>query len=325
MEDNSSKSKHLPWPLMIVLGFGGVIIAALTVGFVALNVRDNMVVYVVLSVISIISAISLSRNKAFDGDEVLSLLVAYPLFIIGFAFGYIAGFKYLALTFMLQFVAAVLSFVFCKIHMCRQMLICYALVMLPLIFISYFDGLSTLFSHYSKIPPAIEISCFAIIVAYMGVFAATIKDKWFASTVLKDYLNIIRFVTAIISVGLLKFIQSDNTVFAVVFAAISFVIAFALLRKYVTGKRLIESCALVLLCCASTAMYPAMALSIVGMLLSFLILDYACLFLFSVAFVCGIAKFYYDLDMLLIDKSYLLLASGALFLLMFYYIKRVTK
>lgn len=325
MENNSSKSKSLPAPLMIVMGFGGVIIAALTVGFIVLNVRDNKIVYAVLSVISIICAIILSQNRASDDDEVLSLLGAYPLFFTGFTFGYIAGFEYLTLTFVLQLVAAVLSFAFSKIRMCRQMLLCYASVMLPLIFFSNFDGLSTLLSNYGKIPPAIEISCFAIIVAYMGVFAATIKDKWFASTVLKDYLTTIRFATAIISVVLLKSIQNDNTFFAIVFAAISFVIAFTLLRKYVTGKRLIESCALVLLCCASTAMYPAMALSIVGMLLSFLILDYACLFLFSVAFVCGIAKFYYDLDMLLINKSYLLLASGSLFLLMFYFIKRVSK
>lgn len=325
MENNSRKSKSLPAPLMIVMAFGGIIIAALTVGFVALIVRDNKIVYAVLSVISIFGAIMLSRDGKIDDDEVPLLLVAYPLFFTGFTYGYIAGFEYLTLTYVLQLVAAVLSFAFSKIRMCRQMLLCYASVMLPLIFFSNFDGLSTLLSNYGKIPPAIEISCFAIIVAYMGVFAATIKDKWFASTVLKDYLTTIRFATSLISVVLLKFIQSDNTIFAIVFAVTSFVIAFTMLRKYVTGKRLVESCALVLLCCASTAMYPAMALSIVGMLLSFLILDYACLFLFSVAFVCGIAKFYYDLDMLLINKSYLLLASGALFLLMFYFIKRVSK
>ncbi|SIO28421.1 DUF4401 domain-containing protein [Fibrobacter sp. UWB11] len=325
MENNSRKSKQLPAPLMIVMAFGGIIIAALTVGFVALIARDNKIVYAVLSVISIIGAIMLSRDGKLDDDEVPLLLVTYPLFFSGFTYGYIAGFEYLTLTYVLQFVAAVLSFAFSKIRMCRQMLLCYALVVLPLIFFSYFDGLSTLYSHYSKIPPAIEISCFAIIVAYMGAFAATIKYKWFASTVLKDYLNTIRIAAALISVALLKFIQCDNTVFAVVFAVISFAIAFTLLRKYVTGKRLIESSALALLCCASTAMYPAMALPIVGMLLSFLILDYACLVIFSVAFVCGIAKFYYDLDMLLINKSYLLLASGALFLLMFYFIKRVSK
>jgi hypothetical protein len=202
------------------------------------------------------------------------------------------------------------------------MLLCYASVVLPLIFFSYFDHL---FSGRAMKDGNIEMSCFAIIVVYMGVFAATIKDKWFASTVLKDYLNTIRIATALISVVLLKFIQSDNTVFAVVFAATSFFIAFTLLRKYVTGKRLIGGSILALLCCASTAMYPAMALPIVGMLLSFLILDYASLVIFSAAFVCGIAMFYYDLDMLLINKSYLLLASGALFLLMFYFIKRVTK
>ena len=322
MENNSRKSKSLPAPLMIVMAFGGIIIAALTVGFVALIVRDNKIVYAVLSVISIIGAIMLSRDGKINDDEVPLLLVAYPLFFTGFTYGYIAGFEYLTLTYVLQFVVALLSFALSKIHLCRQMLLCYASVVLPLIFFSYFDHL---FSGRAMKDGNIEMSCFAIIVAYMGIFAATIKDNWFASTAIGDYLKTIRFATAAVSVALLWFIHRDNIAFAIVFAIIGFVIAWILLRKYVTGRRLIEGYVLALLCCASTAVYPAMAFPIVGMLLSFLILDYVCLVIFSAAFICGISFFYYDLEMLLINKSYLLMASGALFLLAFYYIKRVTK
>ena len=322
MENNSHKSKHLPWPLLIVMGLGGVIIAALLVGMVAINVRDNKIVYVVFSVIAIILAIAVSRSGESEDKEVKSLLASYPLFIIGFTFGYIAGIDFLTQTLVLQFVVALLSFALSKIHLCRQMLLCYASVVLPLIFFSYFDHL---FSGRAMKDGNIEMSCFAIIVAYMGIFAATIRDKWFASTAIGDYLKTIRFATAVVSIVLLWFIQKDNTAFAIVFAIISFVIACILLRKYVTGKRLIEGYVLALLCCASTAAYPAMALPITGMLLSFWILDYVCLVIFSVAFICGISFFYYDLQMLLINKSYLLMASGALFLLAFYYIKRVTK
>ena len=322
MENNSHKSKHLPWPLLIVMGLGGVIIAALLVGMVAINVRDNKIVYVVFSVIAIILAIAVSRSDESEDKEVKSLLASYPLFIIGFTFGYIAGIDFLTQTLVLQFVVALLSFALSKIHLCRQMLLCYASVVLPLIFFSYFDHL---FSGRAMKDGNIEMSCFAIIVAYMGIFAATIKDNWFASTAIGDYLKTIRFATAAVSVALLWFIHRDNTAFAIFFAIISFVIACILLRKYVTGKRLIEGYVLALLCCASTAAYPAMALPITGMLLSFWLLDYVCLVIFSVAFICGISFFYYDLQMLLINKSYLLMASGALFLLMFYYIKRVTK
>ena len=322
MENNSHKSKHLPWPLLIVMGLGGVIIAALLVGMVAINVRDNKIVYVVFSVIAIILAIAVSRSDESEDKEVKSLLASYPLFIIGFTFGYIAGIDFLTQTLVLQFVVALLSFVLSKIHLCRQMLLCYASVVLPLIFFSYFDHL---FSGRAMKDGNIEMSCFAIIVAYMGIFAATIKDNWFASTAIGDYLKTIRFATAAVSVALLWFIHRDNTAFAIFFAIISFVIACILLRKYVTGKRLIEGYVLALLCCASTAAYPAMALPITGMLLSFWLLDYVCLVIFSVAFICGISFFYYDLQMLLINKSYLLMASGALFLLAFYYIKRVTK
>lgn len=322
MENNSHKSKHLPWPLLIVMGLGGVIIAALLVGMVAINVRDNKIVYVVFSVIAIILAIAVSRSDESEDKEVKSLLASYPLFIIGFTFGYIAGIDFLTQTLVLQFVVALLSFALSKIHLCRQMLLCYASVVLPLIFFSYFDHL---FSGRAMKVGNIEMSCFAIIVAYMGIFAATIKDNWFASTAIGDYLKTIRFATAAVSVALLWFIHRDNTAFAIFFAIISFVIACILLRKYVTGKRLIEGYVLALLCCASTAAYPAMALPITGMLLSFWLLDYVCLVIFSVAFICGISFFYYDLQMLLINKSYLLMASGALFLLAFYYIKRVTK
>ena len=322
MENNSHKSKHLPWPLLIVMGLGGVIIAALLVGMVAINVRDNKIVYVVFSVIAIILAIAVSRSDESEDKEVKSLLASYPLFIIGFTFGYIAGIDFLTQTLVLQFVVALLSFALSKIHLCRQMLLCYASVVLPLIFFSYFDHL---FSGRAMKDGNIEMSCFAIIVAYMGIFAATIKDNWFASTAIGDYLKTIRFATAAVSVALLWFIHRDNTAFAIVFAIISFVIACILLRKYVTGKRLIEGYVLALLCCASTAAYPAMALPITGMLLSFWLLDYVCLVIFSAAFICGISFFYYDLQMLLINKSYLLMASGALFLLAFYYIKRVTK
>lgn len=322
MENNSHKSKHLPWPLLIVMGLGGVIIAALLVGMVAINVRDNKIVYVVFSVIAIILAIAVSRSDESEDKEVKSLLASYPLFIIGFTFGYIAGIDFLTQTLVLQFVVALLSFALSKIHLCRQMLLCYASVVLPLIFFSYFDHL---FSGRAMKDGNIEMSCFAIIVAYMGIFAATIKDNWFASTAIGDYLKTIRFATAAVSVVLLWFIHRDNTAFAIFFAIISFVIACILLRKYVTGRRLIEGYVLALLCCASTAAYPAMALPITGMLLSFWLLDYVCLVIFSVAFICGISFFYYDLQMLLINKSYLLMASGALFLLAFYYIKRVTK
>lgn len=322
MENNSHKSKHLPWPLLIVMGLGGVIIAALLVGMVAINVRDNKIVYVVFSVIAIILAIAVSRSDESSDKEVKSLLASYPLFIIGFTFGYIAGIDYLTQILVLQFVVALLSFALSKIHLCRQMLICYASVLPPLICFSYFD---VLFSGRAMKDGDIEMSCFAIIVAYMGIFAATIRDKWFASTAIGDYLKTIRFATAVVSIVLLWFIQKDNTAFAIVFAIISFVIACILLRKYVTGRRLIEGYVLALLCCASTAAYLAMALPITGMLLSFWLLDYVCLVIFSVAFICGISFFYYDLQMLLINKSYLLMASGALFLLAFYYIKRVTK
>ena len=102
MEDNSRKSKHLPWPLLIVMGIGGTIIASLLTSMVALAVRGNVFVYGVLSIVAIAFAIVIARDDGSDNKDVQSLLVAYPLFIVGFAFGYVAGDHHLTLTLVLQ-------------------------------------------------------------------------------------------------------------------------------------------------------------------------------------------------------------------------------
>ena len=140
MENNSPKSNHLPWPLLIVMGFGGIIIAALLAGIVALFVQGHLAIYGMLSVVAIVCAIVFSQDTESDDNDVLLLLVAFPLFIVGFTFGYVAGDHHLTLTLVLQFVAAILSFALSKMRLCRQMLICYASVVLPLIFFSYFDN-----------------------------------------------------------------------------------------------------------------------------------------------------------------------------------------
>ena len=322
MENNNCKSGHLPWPLLVVVGFGGMIIASSLVSLVALVVQGHKPVYIVLAAIALFLAIAVSQSDMDVRNDVSLLLVAFPLFIVGFAFGYIAGANHMTLTFVLQLVAAVLSFALSKNHSSRQLLICYSLVLVPLIAFSYFDGFG---SHHRAVPHITDLWCFGVALTYMGVFAATIKNDRFYLAVFSDYEKTVRFATAVIASVLISFVRHDSIVFAFFFAAISFAFACILLRKYVAGDKLIAGYSLALLCCASTAMYPSMALPFLGMLLSFWIFDYVCLAIFSIRFVCGVVMFYYDLDMLLIHKSYLLMASGALFLLMFYFIKRVTK
>ena len=322
MENNSRKPDRLPLALLLVMGLGGTTIAGLLAGIMAFFMEGHSFAYGVLALVSIVGAIAVSQKSEEDSNGVLSMLVAFPLFIVGFTFGYMAGIEHLKVTMVLQIVVAIVSFALCRSHLCRQMLLSYVFVLVPLACFIFF--VSTSFRYLSKDFNA-GILCFSIIVAYMGIYAATIRHDWFDSLDLTDSMKTIRFMTAAISIALVWFVRSEHVAFAAIFAAISFAIACTLLRKYVSGSRLIAGGALALLCCASTAMHPAMAMSIAGMMLSFLILDYVCLAMFSISFICGISFFYYDLDMLLINKSYLLMASGALFLLMFYYIKRVTK
>ena len=321
MENNGRKPDRLPLALLLVMGLGGTTVAGLLVGIVMLIVQEHSIAYGVLAVGAVVGAITVSQKGDADSNGVWSMLVAFPLFIAGFMFGYLAGPNNHTLTLVLQFVAAVVSFALCRSHLCRQMLLCYAFVLVPFACFSFIDAS---FHHPAK-DHELGIACFAIVMACLGIYAASIADEWIGSSGIKDCAKTIRFASTAISVALVWFIPKDNVVYAAVFAVISFAIACALLRKHVSGSRLIAGGALALLCCASTAVFPAMAMPVAGMLLSFLILDFVDLTFFSAAFIGGISYFYYDLDMLLINKSYLLMASGALFLLMFFFIKRVTR
>ena len=99
-------------------------------------------------------------------------------------------------------------------------------------------------------------------------------------------------------------------------------VASVLLQKYVKGPKFYVGWFMAVLCCAATAVYPPMAFAFLGILLAYTMFDYVGLAIFAIAFVRAVSVFYYDLDMLLINKSYLLMASGAVFLLMFFIIKK---
>ena len=154
----------------------------------------------------------------------------------------------------------------------------------------------------------------------MGLYAATMKTWLFSIDILARYIGTLRFSTALISAVLVFWALP---LYSIVFVAASSAIAISLLKKYVEGREFVIGCVLALLCCVSTAAYPVMALAFLGMLLAFAMLDYVGLVIFSATLIVGISKFYYDLNMSLVNKSYMLLASGALFLLLFYCIKRL--
>ena len=65
--------------------------------------------------------------------------------------------------------------------------------------------------------------------------------------------------------------------------------------------------------------------AILGLILAYTVLDYFSIAAFGIFMAYSLGKFYYDLDMLLVHKSYLLMASGIVFLSLFYFIKKLAK
>ena len=69
---NNNKTNHLPWPLLILMDIGEIIIAALSAALVALVAQDHLIVYGVLSMAAIVGGIVVSQNDT----DVVSMLVA---------------------------------------------------------------------------------------------------------------------------------------------------------------------------------------------------------------------------------------------------------
>ena len=123
MENNSRKPDRLPLALLLVRGLGGTTIAGLLAGIMVFFMEGHSFAYGVLALVSIVGAIAVSQKSEEDSNGVLSMLVAFPLFIVGFTFGYMAGIEHLKVTMVLQIVVAIVSFALCRSHLCRQMLL----------------------------------------------------------------------------------------------------------------------------------------------------------------------------------------------------------
>ncbi len=318
METVNKQNNKLPWGMMLLFLVGGTIIAALMGAFIVLicGSSERTVVFIFFAILMLSGAVAITVKS---DNEIIAMLLAYPLFITGFVLLFAPKFHASPMIFIVEFLVAICAFLCSKTHTIGRILLFYALVLIPIIgfsFVDFWDG-----ENYFVI-----IFSFVIALIYMGIYGATIYPDNF-----KDYppivrhLKTLRFSTALISIGLVFTTAQNWIVLSILLAAISMAVASVLLQKYVKGPKFYVGWVMALLCCAATAVYPPMAFAFLGILLAFAMLDYVGLAIFAIAFVRAVSVFYYDLDMLLIHKSYLLMASGAVFLLMFFIIKRLTK
>jgi len=324
MENTEPKKtdKHLPWPMLILSGLGGLLIAVLVTVFVLLvaDHHNGRISIAITSILFIIGAIATTQKD----NDIIAMLFGLPLYITGFVLGFVA-IKSESIAMIVEFIVAIIAFALCKSQTCRKCLLFYIL-WLPL----QIGWSFTNFHHDSLFS---SVWSYIIVLIYIAIFGGTINKKRIEHLEVDNYLPAVRFTTAlVIGVALcyMSFFQGVTQfaffyAIAFIFASASFAIAYHLLSKHISGAKLAISCLLALLSCAATTVYPAMAPAFLGMMLSFMILDYKCLTIFAAAFVASISKFYYDLDILLIHKSYLLMGVGALFLLIFFCIKLLTK
>ena len=307
IEQNKTTDRQ-PWPIKILLFIGSLFIAAIILALLLKKADfDSKEECLLSSIIALIVSVICTVKS--ENDNV-TMLIALPLFMTGYALMFFAEFNVSFILFI-QLLISAISFYFSKSYSIGQILLLYSLALLPAIFFS-FDG-----PFHSR---HFHIYSFVIILIYMVLYAATIKPWLFSIDIIARHIRTFKFSTALISAVLVFWALP---LYSIVFAAASYAISVVLLKKYVKGRNLIIGCVLALLCCASTAAYPVMALAFLGMLLAFAMLDYVGLVIFSATLIVGISKFYYDLNMSLVNKSYMLLASGALFLLLFYCIKRL--
>lgn len=305
IEQNKTADRQ-SWPIKILLFIGSLFIAALMLAYFALADADSKA-SILFSLITLSGAVLYTVKS--DNDTG-AMLIALPLFITGYVLMFVSGWDESMLLFI-QLLISAISFYFSKSYSIGQILLFYSLALLPAIFFS-FDG-----PFHSR---HFHIYSFVIILIYLGIYAATTKSWLFSIDKLACHIKTLRFSTALISAILVFWALP---LYSIVFAAASYALSVVLLKKYLKGRNMVIGCVLALLCCASTAAYPVMALAFLGMLLAFAMLDYVGLTIFTVTLIVGISKFYYDWNISLINKSYMLLASGVIFLLLFYSIKRL--
>ena len=166
-------------------------------------------------------------------------------------------------------------------------------------------------------------------------------DKFDKENIYAQYIPTIRFCTVVTAIGyarasamigymetLLKtdFFVSNGIVGSIICATFTFVVAYKLLSKQVKDtQKFAWSIGLIFLGCVASCISPEMALATLGLVLTYTVLDYFGVAICGLFMIYALSIFYYDLNITLIYKSYLLMASGIVFISLFYFIKKLAK
>ena len=310
-----TEGTKLTWPLKLLFYIGGQIAMSTLGGPLALMVDGSAGAALVLGLCLIIGSIIMTRKV---DNEKLILSVALPLFFSGEVLS-----SYMLINhempesafWFYEICVLIVSWIFCRNHFMRQLILLSIVSVFPLMF--DFIGYSFLknFSFYYSI-------------LLMVIYGLTIwfdADKFKKENLYAQYIPTLRFCIVVVAIPY-ALLGIDNVIPSIICALLSFAVALFILSKQEIGstKKALGT-ALVLLGCAASCVTPNVSLAVLGLILTYMVSDKFGVVAFGLFLIYSIGKFYYDMEILLSHKSYLLMGSGIIFLLLFFFINRLKK
>ena len=309
-----TEGTKLTWPLKLLFYIGGQI-AMLTLGFpLALMVDGSAGVALVLGLCLIIGSIIMTRKV---DNEKLILSVALPLFFSGevlSSFMLINHEMPKSAFWFFEFCVLIVSWIFCRNHFLRQLILLSIVSVFPLMFDFIGSFLKNFWFYYA--------------ILLMVIYGLTIwfdADKFKKENLYAQYIPTLRFCIVVVAIPC-ALLGIDNVAQSIICALLSFAVALFILSKQEIGstKKALGT-ALVLLGCAASCVTPNVSLAVLGLILTYMVSDKFGVVALGLFLIYSIGKFYYDMEILLSHKSYLLMGSGIIFLLLFFFINRLKK
>jgi hypothetical protein len=307
-----TEGTKLTWPLKLLFYIGGQI-TMLMLAPLVLMVEDSVGAVLVLGLCLIIGSIIMTRKV---DNEKLILSVALPLFFSGEGLFMLIYHEMPESAFwFFEICVLIVSWIFCRNHFMRQLILLAIVSVFPPMF--DFIGYSFLkdFSFYYSI-------------LLMVIYGLTIwfdADKFKKENLYAQYIPTLRFCIVVVAIPH-ALLGIDNVAQSIICALLSFAVALFILSKQEIGstKKALGT-ALVLLGCAASCVTPNVSLAVLGLILTYMVSDKFGVVAFGLFLIYSIGKFYYDMEILLSHKSYLLMGSGIIFLLLFFFINRLKK
>lgn len=309
-----TEGTKLTWPLKLLFFIGGQI-TMLTLGApLALMVDGSAGAALVLGLCLIIGSIIMTRKV---DNEKLILSVALPLFFSGevlSSFMLINHEMPKSAFWFFEFCVLIVSWIFCRNHFMRQLILLSIVSVFPLMIDFIGSFLKNFWFYYA--------------ILLMVIYGLTIwfdADKFKKENLYAQYIPTLRFCIVVVAIPC-ALLGIDNVAQSIICALLSFAVAlFILSKQEIRPTKKALGTTLVLLGCAASCVTPNVSLAVLGLILTYMVSDKFGVVALGLFLIYSIGKFYYDMEILLSHKSYLLMGGGIIFLLLFFFINRLKK